>query len=272
MGDLMIASSESEARAAEAVERHHAQLADRLAQRVEALSALAAARRRDAADDARSDLVTWCRAELVPHALAEEQTLYAEAAKRPEARLLVEAMLAEHKLIVSLVDDLATTTDATRAAELARALTVLFGTHLAKENEQLLPLLLAATDVSVAALLDGMHDLTGAGSHAHPEHAHQAAGSHHTCGCGEADETVLELDSAALPHAIRHPAIFGALGGLRPGQRLVLTASHDPLPLLAQLEQREPNRFTVDYLARGPEVWRLAFALAVTDAGDEGTP
>lgn len=265
MNDVTIASSEAEMRAAEAVERHHSELAGALARQVEALSAAAAARRSEDADTARLRLVGWCRTELVPHALAEEQTLYAEAAKRDEARLLVEAMRAEHQVIIGLVDNLDTTTADTRAAELARALSVLFGSHLAKENGQLLPLLVAAPDVSVAQLLAGMHELTGAEAHSHAgpvAPAAQTDRSNHTCSCGEIDGPVVELDSSAIPHAIRHGAIFGALGALRPGHHLVLTASHDPLPLLAQLEQREPGRFSVQYLTQGPDIWRLAFTPA----------
>jgi uncharacterized protein (DUF2249 family) len=257
MDDVTIGSSEAEVRAGELVERHHSELARALVRQVESLSATAAARQWHAADKARVQLVEWCRTELVPHALAEEQTLYAEAAKRDDARLLVEAMLAEHQVIIGLVDNLATTTDDTRAAELARALSVLFGSHLAKENGQLLPILLAAPDVSVAQLLAGMHELTGAETHSHATAA--AHGSSHTCSCGEVNGPVVELDSSAIPHAVRHGAIFGALDALRPGHSLVLTASHDPLPLLAQLEQREPGRFSVEYLVRGPDVWRLAF-------------
>jgi uncharacterized protein (DUF2249 family) len=34
-------------------------------------------------------------------------------------------------------------------------------------------------------------------------------------------------------------------------------ADHNPLPLLAQLEQREPGRFSVSYLTEGPDVWTL---------------
>jgi uncharacterized protein (DUF2249 family) len=37
----------------------------------------------------------------------------------------------------------------------------------------------------------------------------------------------------------------------------VLLAAHDPLPLLAQIEQRHPDEFAVEYLERGPETWRL---------------
>jgi len=95
MNDVVIASSEADARAAEAVEEHHAQMAGALALKVESLSAAARARRQDNADEVTADLVTWCRGELVPHALAEEGTLYRVAAERVEARLLVEAMLAE---------------------------------------------------------------------------------------------------------------------------------------------------------------------------------
>jgi uncharacterized protein (DUF2249 family) len=60
-----------------------------------------------------------------------------------------------------------------------------------------------------------------------------------------------------LPHAIRHAPIVGALDGLRPGAGLLLVADHDPVPLLAQLEQRAPGAYAVAYRESGPEVWRL---------------
>ncbi|WP_406010372.1 DUF2249 domain-containing protein [Streptomyces sp. NBC_00637] len=43
----------------------------------------------------------------------------------------------------------------------------------------------------------------------------------------------------------------------RPGAASSLVAPDDPLPLLAQIEQRSPGAFTVEYLERGPETWRL---------------
>ena len=260
MDTMAVASNERDARAAEAVEQHHAQMAGALAQRSESLSAAARAGRRADADAARDDLVGWCRTELVPHALAEEGTLYPAAAARPEARLLVEAMIAEHRLIVGLVDELERAADAVTAAEVARALRVLFGAHLDKENRQILPVLVAAPDVSVAELLGGMHELLGeAGAAGHAAGPAQAEPAGHACGCGEVDPAGLpELDARAVPHAIRHATIFGALDGVRPGQGLVLVAPHDPLPLLAQLERREPGAFDVEYLERGPEAWRLA--------------
>lgn len=80
----------------------------------------------------------------------------------------------------------------------------------------------------------------------------------HGCSCGEAEGAEYpELDARTIPHAIRHAAIFGALDGLRPGFGLILVAPHDPLPLLAQLEQRAPGAFEIEYRQRGPEAWRL---------------
>jgi uncharacterized protein (DUF2249 family) len=264
MNAVLIASDEADARAAEAVEQHHAQLAGTLALKVESLAAVARAGR-PLDHEVRADLVGWCRDELVPHALAEETTLYAAAAERPEARLLVEAMLAEHRVIVGLVEDLERVSDAVDAATLARALRAVFEVHLAKENDQVLPLLVAAPDVSVADLLGGMHELLGGTAHeAADEPADEAAeggcgSAGHACGCGETDgPNHPELDARAVPHAIRHATIFGALDGVRPGKGLVLLAPHDPLPLLAQLEQRAPGAFEVSYLERGPETWRLA--------------
>ena len=81
-----------------------------------------------------------------------------------------------------------------------------------------------------------------------------------TCGCGGHDDASLPvLDARVIPHAIRHATIFGALDSVGPGSGLVLLAPHDPVPLLAQVEQRWPGRFILEYLERGPVDWRLAF-------------
>jgi uncharacterized protein (DUF2249 family) len=115
----------------------------------------------------------------------------------------------------------------------------------------------------VADLLGGMHELLGHGlpdertPSPAPDDDHEVA----SCGCGEVDPSSWPtLDARAVPHAIRHATIFGALDAVAPGRGLVLVAPHDPLPLLAQLEQRSPGAFDVDYIDRGPEVWRLAIA------------
>jgi len=258
MEDVMFASSEADTRAVEAVEQHHAVLAGALSTQVERLLGAGAVWQ-----PIRDGLVAWCRSELVPHARAEERTLYPAAADFDRARLLVDAMLAEHGVISGLVEDLAEATDGVRAAGTAAALRTLFETHLSKENDQLLPLLAQAPDVDLAGLLDGMHDLLGQEGH---HTAAAGAGVESGCGghegsCGEVDAPGYpELDARGVPHAIRHATIFGALDAVAPGAGLVVVAPHDPLPLLAQVEQRNPGVFEVSYLERGPESWRLLFA------------
>ncbi len=252
METVVIASAEADAQALQAVEAHHAQMAGALALKSESLAALA--RAGHALDlDVRDDLLRWCRTELLPHAAAEENTVYRAAGDLIEARLLVEALLEEHQVILGLVDDVAATTDAVSAAIAAGMLRAVFDTHLAKENDQILPLLSATSQVSLAGLLGGMHDLIGS----------QDEAADRACGCHDADETALpELDARSIPHAIRHATIFGALDGVAPSHGLILVAPHDPLPLLDQLEARAPGAFTIDYLERGPEVWRLSLVRA----------
>ena len=267
--DLVLASSGADAAAAEAVVPHLAQMAGALRLAVEGL--VGAVSRGEDARQERETLIRWCRTELVPHALAEESALYPAAQAKPEGRALVEGMLAEHRAIVDLVDEVADASDGVRAAAAARALEAVFEVHLAKENELVLPMLVSAADVSVADLLAGMHELLGGAErdaegdaghdtgHGHDREAGTGGcGSGHACGCGEVDGPGYpELDARAVPHAIRHATIFGALDAVRPGGGLVLVAPHDPLPLLAQVEQRAPGAFEVTYLERGPEAWRL---------------
>jgi iron-sulfur cluster repair protein YtfE (RIC family) len=148
--------------AARAVVDHHAALAATLETHT--------ARLLDAAggDDAplvwrhRDALAGWIRDELLPHAAAEEETLYPAAAARAEGRLLVDGMIAEHHAIAALVTELAGATSPVRAAAAARSIAALFAIHLAKENDLILPLLRDTADVSLAALLGGMHELLGA--------------------------------------------------------------------------------------------------------------
>lgn len=84
--------------------------------------------------------------------------------------------------------------------------------------------------------------------------------SGHTCGCHEHEATHPVLDARQIPHAVRHAAIFGAVGAVRPGEAMVLVAPHNPLPLLAQLSEREGDAVEVSYLQEGPEEWRLLLA------------
>ena len=260
MDTIVVASSAEDSAAVEAVTQHHAQMAGTLAAHVARISG---APDDAAALTARDELVRWAEHDLVPHAKAEESAMYPLAHQDQRARLLVDAMLVEHELIIGLVESLRSAKDRVHAAAEARALGVTFDSHLAKENDQILPLLAGSPGVSLAGALAGMHELLGGHDHAEedeevssPEGGSSCGGG---CACGESDGHELpELDARTVPHAIRHATIFGALDAVQPGGGLVLVAPHDPLPLLRQLEDRAPGAFSVDYIERGPEAWRLA--------------
>lgn len=79
----------------------------------------------------------------------------------------------------------------------------------------------------------------------------------HTCTCGELDEDLPEMDVQTIPHAIRHAAIFGAVDALKPGGGLIISANHQPVPLLAQLQLRYGDEFSTSFLEKGPERWRI---------------
>lgn len=78
------------------------------------------------------------------------------------------------------------------------------------------------------------------------------------CGCGGADATP-EFHASSLPKVVRHGAIVGGLTSMKAGQKVVLVANHDPLPLLTQLDRVAPGALSLTYLERGPEEFRLEF-------------
>jgi len=282
---VVLASTAEDAAAVEAVREHHAELAGRLAAHTEHLLRMVAAADSAAFGQARAAAAEFCAEQLLPHAAAEEAALYPAAGALPQTKLLVEAMIAEHRVLEGLVRDLGEATEPPRVAAAAHALRVLFDTHLAKENDLILPAVAADPAVSLTEILAGMHELLG--EHAGHEHGHghgsghgeghsgcgcgQAEGhpeGHAGCGCGEAagpaacgcsevDVDVPELDVRTVPHAIRHATVIGAFDAIPAGGSLLLIAPHDPLPLLRQLSRRTGGAIAVSYEQRGPEAWHL---------------
>jgi len=282
---VVLASTAEDAAAVEAVREHHAELAGRLAAHTEHLLRMVAAADSAAFGQARAAAAEFCAEQLLPHAAAEEAALYPAAGALPQTKLLVEAMIAEHRVLEGLVRDLGEATEPPRAAAAAHALRVLFDTHLAKENDLILPAVAADPAVSLTEILAGMHELLG--EHAGHEHGHghgsghgeghsgcgcgQAEGhpeGHAGCGCGEAagpaacgcneaDVDMPELDVRTVPHAIRHATVIGAFDAIPAGGSLLLIAPHDPLPLLRQLSRRTGGAIAVSYEQRGPEAWHL---------------
>lgn len=108
----------------------------------------------------RTAMVEWCRSELLPHAAAEERTIYDAGTGIPEARLLVRAMGEEHLVIQAAVISLADATGPVQTAAAAATVKALFDNHLTKENDLLLPVLDSA-GIDLAPLLAGMHQVLG---------------------------------------------------------------------------------------------------------------
>lgn len=79
--------------------------------------------------------------EVLPHARAEERTLYRAARRDPGIGLLVQALISEHRLLASMAGRLAEPARPADAAAQAAAISALFASHVAKEDSLLLPAL-----------------------------------------------------------------------------------------------------------------------------------
>ncbi|KAB8190335.1 DUF2249 domain-containing protein [Nonomuraea phyllanthi] len=190
-------------------------------------------------------LVAFCEEEVLPHAVAEEKTLYAAAAELPATELLVRAMRDEHAALRALVAGLASATTQGEIVSAASALNALFQSHLAKENDVLLPAL-AEHGVDLASLLGGEHDVLGEPSGV----------------SGGEEAPVAELDVRRVIHAQRHERIFAVYGELAAGTTFVLVNDHDPKPLYYQFAADHPGDFTWEYVESGPEVWKVRIGRA----------
>jgi uncharacterized protein (DUF2249 family) len=180
---VVLASTAEDAAAVEAVREHHAELSGRLAAHAEHLLRMVAAADSAAFGQARAAAADFCTEQLLPHAAAEEDALYPAAAALPQTKLLVEAMIAEHRVLEGLVRDLGEATEPPRVAAAAHALRVLFDAHLAKENDLILPAVAADPAVSLTGILAGMHELLGE----HGGHEPGAGEGHADCGCRQVE-------------------------------------------------------------------------------------
>jgi uncharacterized protein (DUF2249 family) len=151
----------TEAEAYQAMLAHHQALEDGLTARAEAVTGVAAAGQPHGT--AVADLIAYLADEVLPHAAAEEGTIYLAAATLPGLAEMISGMIAEHVTLASSAARLAATTDGAAAASESRQIAGLFAAHAAKENESLLPALLADDSVDLADLLADMHAAAGHG-------------------------------------------------------------------------------------------------------------
>ena len=64
--------------------------------------------------------------------------------------------------------------------------------------------------------------------------------------------TVHPFDARGVAKRFRHAAIFGALQSLNAGETMRFVNDHDPLPLLAQLQQSFGEGLGIHYVRREP--------------------
>lgn len=65
-------------------------------------------------------------------------------------------------------------------------------------------------------------------------------------------DSIYNFDARGIAKRFRHAAIFGALDALQAGETMRFCNDHDPLPLLAQLQQRYANSVAINYISREP--------------------
>jgi uncharacterized protein (DUF2249 family)/iron-sulfur cluster repair protein YtfE (RIC family) len=138
----------------EAMLAHHRMLGEELAGRADAVSKAVAAGEPHGA--AVAGLIAYLAGEVLPHAAAEEKTVYPAAAAHDDMVGVVGEMIAEHVTLSATGARLASLTDGTAAAEQAQRIAGLFTAHAARENHVLLPALLADESADLAGLLDQM--------------------------------------------------------------------------------------------------------------------
>ena len=63
---------------------------------------------------------------------------------------------------------------------------------------------------------------------------------------------VHSFDARGVAKRFRHAAIFGALRSLNAGETMRFINDHDPLPLLAQLQQTFGEGLGINYVRREP--------------------
>jgi uncharacterized protein (DUF2249 family) len=81
----------------------------------------------------------------------------------------------------------------------------------------------------------------------------------HDCSTVLTQNLSYAFDARAIAKRFRHAAIFGALDALNPGETMAFVNDHDPLPLLAQLQQRYGGTLAINYVNREPGAIAINF-------------
>ncbi|AIY02049.1 hypothetical protein ART_2450 [Arthrobacter sp. PAMC 25486] len=253
MNNLVLASSSTEAASLEEARARLAESAGTLGTLCNNLAV--AAGNSSAGELVQADqgaLVDFAEQELIPLATALAGA-FPHAAAFTETHLLATVAAGHNERIVAAAKALEVQESPIEVVQASGRLLEAATAFISQATELVLPALAQNPAVSLADVLP-KRSTEEAGAIA--ESQAPASGG---CACGGHDEPGLsELDTRVIPHAIRHATIFGALEGLNTGKGILLIANHNPLPLLAQLDQRSPGKFAVAYVEDGPELWKLS--------------
>ena len=74
----------------------------------------------------------------------------------------------------------------------------------------------------------------------------------HDCSVHVSTAGIYPFDARGVAKRFRHAAIFGALAALQTGETMRFCNDHDPLPLLAQLNDRYGAHLKISYVSRAP--------------------
>jgi uncharacterized protein (DUF2249 family) len=139
----------------EAMRAHHRTLSTELTGLADAVSS--AVEEGESHGTAVAGFIAYLAAEVLPHAVAEEKAIYPAAASRTDLADMLGDMIVEHASLSASGARLAAAPDGVAAARQAQRIAALFAAHAAKENDVLLPALLADESVDLGRLLDEMH-------------------------------------------------------------------------------------------------------------------
>lgn len=249
--DVVLASTGADAAAIEAVLHRHAEVSGTLSGYAAHVIDAASSGDQGAAVGTRIELSAWCTGPLTD--LLDAEVAHFGPALHEIDEALADRVAQEREAVVASTIRVADAQSLAEGAAEVAGLRVHVGQYLRTYESRALPALAQSKAASLADLWAKVEAET---STVAAEEDHAAAD--HVCECGVVDEPELpELDVRTVPHAIRHATVFGALDAVHAGAGMILIAPHDPLPLLAQIEQRTPGRFEVSYLERGPQAWRL---------------
>ncbi len=142
---------------ASAMRSHHATMAEEFRTRMLALVAP-----QNDWVHARDHVVEYLTTEVLPHAQAEEATIYAVARTEASLSTLVQSMIWEHRVIGELTETLKVSETRDDALIVSAQAAKLFGVHAEKENRFIIAPLEPRADIDLDSVLSAMRTaLTG---------------------------------------------------------------------------------------------------------------